>query len=51
MRKAFDVADVSGGDPVAVAEVERLLRHSDNSLPVQVSTVSDPLSRAGSGSE
>ena len=47
MRKAVDLADVAGGDPAAVAEVQRLLRYSDNALPVPfVSTEDSPSSDA-----
>ncbi len=49
MRKNVDIADVSGGDPVAIAEVKRLLRHSDNALPVP--TTYESPSRGASATE
>ena len=51
MRKAVDIADVSGGDPAAVAEVQRLLRYSDTALPVPFVSTEDSPSRDASATE
>lgn len=40
MRKNVDIADISGGDPVAIQEVKRLLRNSDSALPVPTTYMS-----------
>lgn len=51
IRKKLDVANVSGGNPVAIAEVQRLLRNSDSALPVGVAMAYESPPRGASATE